>query len=106
VGYVNLRWFRPFPTLELRDCLRRFRAVGVIDRDFAHGAPDDGGVLLHEVRSCLYPLRERPAVVNFITGLGGRDVSIQDAIRMYEITQEAARKDRLDGFVTWVGVRE
>jgi len=106
VGYVNLRWFRPFPTLELRDCLRRFRAVGVIDRDFAHGAPDDGGVLLHEVRSCLYPLRERPAVVNFITGLGGRDVSIQDAIRMYQITQEAARKDRLDGFVTWVGVRE
>ncbi len=106
VGYVNLRWFRPFPTLELRDCLRRFRAVGVVDRDFAHGAPDDGGVLLHEVRSCLYPLRERPAVVNFITGLGGRDVSIQDAIRMYEITQEAARTDRLDGFVTWVGVRE
>jgi hypothetical protein len=44
--------------------------------------------------------------VNFITGLGGRDVSIQDAIRMYEITQEAARKDRLDGFVIWVGVRE
>ncbi|MDQ7801202.1 MAG: transketolase C-terminal domain-containing protein [Armatimonadota bacterium] len=106
VGYVNLRWFRPFPTEELRESLRRFRAVGVIDRDFAHGAPDDGGVLLHEVRSCLYPVRERPAVVNFITGLGGRDVSIQDAIRMFEITQEAAREDRLDGFVTWVGVRE
>ncbi len=106
VGYVNLRWFRPFPTEELRECLRRFRAVGVIDRDFAHGSPDDGGVLLHEIRSCLYPLRDRPAVVNFITGLGGRDVSIQDATRMYEITQEAARTDRLDGFVTWVGVRE
>ncbi len=106
VGYVNLRWFRPFPTLELRQSLRRFRAVGVIDRDFAHGAPDDGGVLMHEVRSCLYPVRERPAVVNFITGLGGRDVSIQDAIRMYELTQEAARKDALDGYVTWIGVRE
>lgn len=106
VGYVNLRWFRPFPTLELRECLRRFRAVGVVDRDFAHGAPDDCGVLMHEVRSCLYPARERPTVVNFITGLGGRDISIQDAVRMYELTQEAARKDGLDGFVTWVGVRE
>lgn len=106
VGYVNLRWFRPFPTAELRESLQRFKAVGVIDRDFAHGAPDDGGVLLHEVRSCLYPLRERPAVVNFITGLGGRDVSIEDATRMYQTTLEAARKDLLDGFVTWVGVRE
>lgn len=106
VGYVNLRWFRPFPTLELRESLQRFKAVGVIDRDFAHGAPDDGGVLLHEVRSCLYPLRERPAVMNFITGLGGRDVSIQDAMHMYQITLQAARQDRLDGFVTWIGVRE
>ncbi|GBD29032.1 hypothetical protein HRbin32_00116 [bacterium HR32] len=61
---------------------------------------------MHEIRSCLYPVRERPAVVNFITGLGGRDVSIQDAIHMYEVTGQAARRDSLDGFVTWVGVRE
>lgn len=106
VGYINLRWFRPFPTVELRESLRRFRAVGVIDRDFAHGSPDDGGALLHEIRSCLYPARERPAVVNFIGGLGGRDISIADCIQMFEITQEAARKDSLDGFVTWIGLRE
>lgn len=106
VGYVNLRWFRPFPTVELRACLSRFQAVGVIDRDFAHGSPDDGGALLHEIRSCLYPARNRPAVVNFITGLGGRDVAIADAIKMFEITQQAAKADHLDGFVTWIGVRE
>jgi pyruvate ferredoxin oxidoreductase alpha subunit len=92
--------------VELRESLRRFRAVGVIDRDFAHGSPDDGGALLHEIRSCLYPARERPAVVNFISGLGGRDISIAECIKMFEITQEAARKDSLDGFVTWIGLRE
>jgi pyruvate ferredoxin oxidoreductase alpha subunit len=106
VGYVELKWFRPFPTEELRASLRRFKAVGVIDRDFAHGSPDDGGALLHEIRSCLYPARQRPAVVNFITGLGGRDVAIADSIKMYEITQQAAKQDKLDGFVTWIGVRE
>jgi pyruvate ferredoxin oxidoreductase alpha subunit len=106
VGYVNLRWFRPFPTEELRECLSRFKAVGVIDRDFAHGSPDDGGALLHEIRSCLYPARQRPAGVNFITGLGGRDVAIADSIKMYEITQQAAKQEKLDGFVTWIGVRE
>lgn len=106
VGYVSLRWFRPFPTEELRESLSRFKAVGVIDRDFAHGSADDGGSVLHEIRSCLYPARERPAIVNFITGLGGRDVSIADCQRMFEITQAAARGETQDGFVTWIGVRQ
>jgi pyruvate ferredoxin oxidoreductase alpha subunit len=106
VGYVGLRWFRPFPTVQLRECLCRFKAVGVIDRDFAHGSPDDGGVLLHEVRSCLYPARERPVVINLLTGLGGRDVSIADCSQMFELTEQAARHEALDGFVTWIGVRE
>ncbi len=106
VGFVSLRWFRPFPTLELREALKRFKAVGVVDRDFAHGSPDDGGILMHEVRSALYPLKNRPAITNIITGLGGRDVSIDDCIRMYEIAQKSKTEDKLDNFVTWIGVRE
>jgi len=106
VGFVGLRWFRPFPTIELRESLKRFKAVGVIDRDFAHGSPDDGGILMHEVRSALYPLKNRPAITNIITGLGGRDVAIDDCIRMYEIAQKSKTDDKLDNFVTWVGVRE
>ena len=106
VGYVNLRWFRPFPTEELRACLSRFKAVGVIDRDFAHGAPDSGGILLHEIRSCLYPLRQRPEVVNFFSGLGGRDISIADCTKMYELTMLARDNGAPDEPVTWIGVRE
>src|SRR5438094_5876505 len=106
VGYIGLRWFRPFPTKELRASLRRFKAVGVIDRDFAHGSADDGGILLHEVRSCLYPAKNRPVVTNFITGLGGRDVSINDCVRMFELTQQAAGHGSRDGQLTWIGDRE
>src|SRR5262249_30703594 len=106
VGYVNLRWFRPFPTAELRACLERFKAVGVIDRDFAHGSPDDGGILLHEVRSCVYPARQRPAIVNFIAGLGGRDVSIANCATMLESTLAAISNEAADGSVTWINVRE
>ena len=106
VGYVNLRWFRPFPTVELRNVLKRFKAVGVIDRDFAHGSPDDGGIMMHEIRSCLYPAKSRPVVTNFIFGLGGRDVSIDECIHMFETTQKAVTDEKLEGAVTWVGVRE
>ena len=65
--------------------MSRFKAVGVVDRDFAHGSPDNGGILMHEVRSCLYPAKNRPAIVNFMGGLGGRDLSIADAQKMYDI---------------------
>jgi pyruvate ferredoxin oxidoreductase alpha subunit len=105
VGYVGLRWFRPFPTAELRACLGRFKGVGIIDRNFAHGSPDDGGIVLHDVRSCLYPLRERPVVVDFIGGLGGRDMSIDDCARMFERTMAAAAGEDGD-IVTWIGLRE
>ena len=105
VGYIGLRWFRPFPTEELRASLSRFKAVGVIDRDCAHGSPDDGGVLMHEVRSCLYPSKNRPTIVNAIMGLGGRDIAIEDCIKFFGIAQKAA-SDGKDNFVTWIGVRE
>jgi pyruvate ferredoxin oxidoreductase alpha subunit len=106
VGYVNLRWFRPFPAEELRECMKRFKAVGVIDRDFAHGSADDGGILLHEVRSALYPLKDRPTVVNFIGGLGGRDISIDDCHHMFEVTMGARDGKVEDATVTWIGLRE
>lgn len=105
VGYVNLRWFRPFPTVELRECLSRFKAIGVIDRDFAHGAPDGGGILFHEIRSCLYPLKRHPAVINFITGLGGREVSVTNAIKMYELALHARDTEAYDQIITWIGLR-
>ncbi len=106
VGYVGLRWFRPFPTLELRASLRRFKSVGVIDRDFAHGSADDGGILLHEIRSCLYPVRNHPNVVNFIIGLGGREISIADCTQMLETTMAARDVEPAENVVTWIGVRE
>ena len=106
VGYVNLRWFRPFPSQELRDCLGRFKAVGIIDRDFAHGSPDSGGILCHDIRSCLYPLEKRPHVFNIITGLGGRDVSIDECIKMYDIGLNAVAGKVKDELVTWIGLRE
>jgi pyruvate ferredoxin oxidoreductase alpha subunit len=106
VGYVNLRWFRPFPTAELRAVLGRMKAVGVIDRDFAHGSPDSGGIVVHDIRSCLYPLTKRPAIANFIGGLGGRDISIDDCIRMFEVTSQAPNRAPGDELVTWIGLRE
>jgi pyruvate ferredoxin oxidoreductase alpha subunit len=105
VGFVRLRWFRPFPADELAQTLGRFKAVGVIDRDFSFGSPYYSGVLATEVRSALYPAEKRPPVLGFICGLGGREVTVPDVQRMSDMLLKTAAGES-QPLITWVGIRE
>src|SRR6266571_2090892 len=106
VGFVRLKWFRPFPKEEIQAILPRFKAVGVIDRDYSFGSPDFGGVLYNEVRSALYGCENRPPVLGFVAGLGGREVTIEHGIEMSDLVFEAADSGKMDHPVRWIGVRE
>ncbi len=107
VGFVRVRWFRPFPTPELQDALSRVKAVGVIDRDYSFGSTFYGGVLSNELRSALYPVANRPKILSFIAGLGGREVNTDNVIdvadRLFKI---ASGGDIDDQDTYWLGVRE
>jgi len=106
VGLVRLKWFRPFPTAEIVKSLSRFKAVGVIDRDYSFGSPYYGGVLYNEVRSALYSHPKRPTVVGFIAGLGGREIEQPMANEIFEKTVAAGRGDLTVGDQChWIGVR-
>jgi len=82
VGLVKLRLWRPFPFDALREALKGVRRIIVIDRAVSFGGP--GGPVAAEIRSALYGVEPRPAVVNMISGLAGRDVTPEDYIAMYE----------------------
>ncbi|MFL5375765.1 MAG: hypothetical protein ACJ78T_17340 [Myxococcales bacterium] len=105
VGFVRLRWFRPFPAEELAKSLGRFKAVGVIDRDFSLGSPHHSGVLATEVRTAMYSAPSRPPVVGFICGLGGREVTLPDVRKMSEIVSQAA-SGKPQPATQWIGLRE
>jgi pyruvate ferredoxin oxidoreductase alpha subunit len=105
VGFVRMRWFRPFAAEELAKTLGRFKAVGVIDRDFSLGSPYHSGVLTTEVRTALYPSANRPPVVGFICGLGGREVTVPDVRKMTEKVYEAAAGNARPE-TQWIGLRE
>ncbi len=107
VGFVRLKWFRPFPTEEIQAILPRLKAVGVIDRDYSFGSPYYGGVLYNEVRSALYSEKKRPVVVGFIAGLGGREIEQPMAQEIFDKTAAAAKGDLSAGDTChWIGVRE
>ena len=106
VGFLRVKFFRPFPTEELQEALKGAKGIAVIDRDYSYGSPGYGGVLFHELRSTMYPLDERPVMLNFIAGLGGREVMVSDVEEMVETTQKAIDTGKIDQETTWVAVRE
>jgi pyruvate ferredoxin oxidoreductase alpha subunit len=106
VGFVRLRWFRPFPADTLANCLRRFKAVGVIDRDYSLGSPYLSGVVATEIRTALYPGDgPKPPVLGFICGLGGREVLVPDIEQMADYASQAAAGKSVP-LTQWIGLRE
>jgi pyruvate ferredoxin oxidoreductase alpha subunit len=105
VGLIRVRWFRPFAAEELAKTLGRFKAVGVIDRDFSLGSPYLSGVLATEIRASMYPSTKRPPVLDFICGLGGREVTLPDVRKMSDLVFQAAEGKSLP-LTNWIGVRE
>ena len=105
VGFVRMRWFRPFAAEELAKCLSRFKAVGVVDRDFSLGSPFHSGVLATEVRATMNSSAKHPPIIGFICGLGGREVLLQDVEKMSGIVLEAAA-GKTQPPTQWIGVRE
>jgi len=73
-GLLKLKLWRPFPFEELKQAVKGARVLIVTDRCLSYGGP--GGPVSLEVRSALYAEAERPAIVNYIIGLGGRDVMV------------------------------
>src|SRR5499433_3071350 len=92
VGFVRMRWFRPFAAEALAKSLGRFKAVGVIDRDYSFGSPYMSGVVTTEVRTALYSasVSKKPPVLGFIAGLGGREVTVPDVEKVAESVYQAA----------------
>jgi pyruvate ferredoxin oxidoreductase alpha subunit len=83
VGLLKLRLWRPFPFQDLRDAVEGADLVIVLDRALSLGGA--AGPVLAEVRSALYPLAKKPAVLGYTVGLGGRDIqpeTFKDIVRL------------------------
>jgi pyruvate ferredoxin oxidoreductase alpha subunit len=89
VGVAQLRAFRPFPEKEVADVVRGARVVCVLDRDIGYGT---AGMVYPDVTRALYHLSERPDVLNFVIGTGGKDITPQTIERCVELGREGYTK--------------
>jgi len=103
-GLLKIRCFRPFPGKEIKEALKKAKAVAVLDRSASFGA--EGGPLFLEIRSSLFEEAKRIPVVNYIYGLGGRDISIKQIRSVYQNLQRIAQTKEVEKLVDYLGVRE
>lgn len=76
IGLVKLRSIRPFPDQELRECVAGLKIVAVLEKAVSVGA---GGIIYTELTRSLSGLQDQqPRLINYILGLGGRDITFED----------------------------
>ncbi len=88
-GLIKVRMFRPFPGAELADALKNVKAVAVMDRTESFNG--NNGPLGADVRSALYDAGEHPSLVNYVYGLGGRDVTVESLTSVYSDLEEIVK---------------
>ncbi|UCH58132.1 MAG: pyruvate ferredoxin oxidoreductase [Candidatus Bathyarchaeota archaeon] len=103
-GLVKMRVFRPFPVEELIKTVGNVPVLGVLDKAASFGAP--GGPLYEEVKTTFYDQPEKPMVVDYIYGLGGRDTSPQMIRGIYENLMGVLERGSVSDRVCFVGVRQ
>lgn len=99
-GLLKLRVFRPFPAEELAEVLAPLKAAAIMDRSDSFNA--QGGPLFTEIRSALFDSAKKPQLINYIYGLGGRDIGLEEIRSIYEDLNNAEKKQKIN----YLGVRE
>ncbi|HLB11805.1 MAG TPA: pyruvate ferredoxin oxidoreductase [Dehalococcoidia bacterium] len=82
VGLLKVRCYRPFPAQALAEALSSAKVIGVVDRSTCFGG--QGGPLFLDTCTALFHRGLSPAVVNYICGLGGRDVVPQQIKAVFQ----------------------
>ena len=104
VGLVKIRLFRPFPASEIADALKNCKAVAMMDRTESYN--DNCGPLGSEVTTALYRAKADCLTVNYVYGLGGRDVTVDDMKNIYAELEKIAEDGIVENPYRYMGVRE
>jgi pyruvate ferredoxin oxidoreductase alpha subunit len=104
IGLLKPRIFRPFPHELIGEALKKMKAVAVLDRSSAPGA--FGAPLFTEIRSALYDYDKRPKMVNYVYGLGGRDIRVEHFKEVAKKLETIAATGKVDEMLGYLNLRE
>lgn len=104
VGMLKLRLFRPFPADEIASALAHVKSVAILDR--SHGLSGTGGPLGAEIKAAMYHMEKRPQMVNYIYGLGGRDINVDHIKNVFSELDGLGSDPQTQSAARYVNIRD
>lgn len=99
VGLVKITVFRPFPKEEIVELTKNAKVIAVVDRNIS---PGFAGAIFTEIAASYSNLKKKPRIMDFILGLGGRDVKVENYEEIYNRAKKAKRGEFKE--IQWIEV--
>lgn len=104
VGLIKVRSFRPFPGEEIAASLKKCKAVAIMDRSESFST--NGGPLGAETMQAMYTARCTALTIDIMYGIGGRDVTVDDMIDVYDTLKDIAATGETGDVYRYMGLRD
>ncbi len=102
-GLLKIRVYRPFPAEEIAKALENAKAVAVLDKSDSLNAA--GGALFSDVTSGMFVNNIHVPTVNYVYGIGGRDVPASDLESVFSDLAKIAETGDLGNPYRYLGLR-
>ena len=103
-GVLKIRLFRPFPAEEIAEAVKHAKVVACMDRTESYNG--NCGPLGAEVKAALYDTENAPKVLNYVYGLGGRDVTVDSLTSVFADMQTVEETGELGAPYRYLSIRE
>ena len=104
VGLIKIRVYRPFPYDAIHEALKKVKAAAVLDRAISFGTY--GGPVYTDVRATLDGNGVNLPVMNYIYGLGGRDIDKAQIKSAFDGLKEVVKTGKVTQALGFIGLRE
>ncbi|ALV63141.1 Pyruvate:ferredoxin oxidoreductase, alpha subunit [Thermococcus sp. 2319x1] len=102
IGAAKMTVYRPFPIEEIKALAKKTKVLAILEKDISFGI---GGAVFADTSRALINEKEKPIVLDFILGLGGRDVTFENLEEVVEISKKALEGEKVEE-VNWIGLRK
>jgi pyruvate/2-oxoacid:ferredoxin oxidoreductase alpha subunit len=100
IGVMGVQMYRPFPERAIVEALAGKKCVIVFEKALSYG---NQGPLFADIKAALYNSENKPAVKNYILGLGGREIKTQDLLNA--LNETCSAPDAIEDTPSWIGLK-
>lgn len=104
VGLLKLRVFRPFPGKQIVEVLKNAKAIAILDKSISIN--NAGSSIYTDITSSMYTYNMKYIpTINYIYGIGGRDVKENDIKQIFNDLEEIKNKEQVENPFKFLGLR-